>query len=171
MNIKSKKQNDLVVKSNELNFYSLFDTALQLKLFSKVISLIRKDPNQDCHTVYIADVLEEFGIGKGNYTQVKNLAKKMEVFVDMPQELYDISDSEEYEVHDRAPPFKRIKTNNPSTITFEINNVLKSHLIDLSGSFSSYYLENILYLKSKASIRLYEILNQYKGIKRYKVKL
>ena len=33
MIVKSKKQNDLVVKSNELNFYSLFDTGLQLKLF------------------------------------------------------------------------------------------------------------------------------------------
>lgn len=171
MNIKSKKQNDLVVKSNELNFYSLFDTGLQLKLFSKVISLIRKNPNEDSHTVYISDILEEFGMGRGNYTQVKNLAKKMEVFVDMPQELSDISSFKEYEVQDRAPPFKRIKTNNPSTITFEINNILKSHLIDLSGSFSSYYLENILYLKSKASIRLYEILNQYKGIKKYKIKL
>ena len=171
MIVKSKKQNDLVVKSNELNFYSLFDTGLQLKLFSKVISLIRKNPNEDSHTVYISDILEEFGMGRGNYTQVKNLAKKMEVFVDMPQELSDISSFKEYEVQDRAPPFKRIKTNNPSTITFEINNILKSHLIDLSGSFSSYYLENILYLKSKASIRLYEILNQYKGIKKYKIKL
>lgn len=154
---------ELVVKSNELNFFALFNSSLQLKLFSKIITMIRKSPDRNEYVIPISDILRQFGISKTNYTQIKNLAKKMEVFIDMPREDGMIG-PDGYIIQDRAPPFKRIRTENPSTITFEVNENLKSHLVDLSGSFSSYNLENILSLSSKASIRLYEILNQWRGV-------
>lgn len=50
------------------------------------------------------------------------------------------------------------------TIEFEISKKLKPYLIQLKGEFTSYLLSNIPRLKSGYSIRMYELLSQYRRI-------
>jgi len=50
------------------------------------------------------------------------------------------------------------------TIEFEISQKLKPYLIALKGEFTSYLLSNIPALKSGYSIRIYELLSQYRLI-------
>jgi plasmid replication initiation protein len=49
-------------------------------------------------------------------------------------------------------------------ITFEISGLLKPFLLQLKNNFTSFHLENIPKLSSGYSIRLYELLSQYKTI-------
>jgi len=55
--------------------------------------------------------------------------------------------------------------NGSGTVLLEFSPKLKPYLLKLKGNFTSYSLSNILRMKSKYSIRLYEILrsNLYKG--------
>jgi len=50
------------------------------------------------------------------------------------------------------------------SVTLEFSTVVKEHLSDLSRNFTSYHLRHIGALKSKYSIRFYELLYQYKKI-------
>lgn len=52
------------------------------------------------------------------------------------------------------------------TIVYEISGQLKPYLIQLKSNFSTYLLSNIPKLNSKYSIRLYELLHQYRKIGR-----
>jgi len=49
-------------------------------------------------------------------------------------------------------------------VTFEISSLLKPFLLDLKSNYTSYLLANIPKLKSGYSIRIYELLYQYKRI-------
>jgi Protein involved in initiation of plasmid replication len=54
------------------------------------------------------------------------------------------------------------------TVTFEISSLLKPHLLELKKNYTSYLLTYIPKLRSSYSIRLYELLHQYRRIgKRY----
>ena len=54
------------------------------------------------------------------------------------------------------------------TVTLEISGLLKPYLLELKKNYTSYLLINIPKLKSAYSIRLYELLHQYRKIgKRY----
>ena len=48
------------------------------------------------------------------------------------------------------------------TITFEISELLKPHLLELKKNYTSYLLTNIRKLRSGYSLRLYELLHQYR---------
>lgn len=54
------------------------------------------------------------------------------------------------------------------TVTFEISELLKPYLLELKKNYTSYLLTHIPKLRSSYSIRLYELLHQYRRIgKRY----
>lgn len=50
------------------------------------------------------------------------------------------------------------------TVVYEISSQLKPYLVQLKNNFSAYLLSNIPKLSSKYSIRLYELLHQYRKI-------
>lgn len=54
---------------------------------------------------------------------------------------------------------------------FEISGRLKEYLLELRQNFTSYHLKNIPKLNSSYSIRMYELLFQYKGIGKRKFEL
>jgi len=51
---------DLVVKSNKLNETVIYKKATELKIFAKIITLVRKDPTNNIFTFQIKDFIEEF---------------------------------------------------------------------------------------------------------------
>lgn len=58
-----------------------------------------------------------------------------------------------------------------STITIGLNPTLRDYLIELRNNFTAYELDNILAMKSKYSIRLYELLKSYAYLKTIQVDL
>lgn len=51
------------------------------------------------------------------------------------------------------------------TIELEFSKKMMPYLIDLANNFTTYELENILKLKSRYSIRIYELLKQFQNLK------
>ena len=56
-------------------------------------------------------------------------------------------------------------------IEYKFESLLKPYLLNLKDNFTSYQLKNILSLKSAYSIRMYELLNQYKVIGRRTIEI
>lgn len=166
MEKEKKNNNQLVVKDNRLNVYSVFNTALQLKIFSKILVLLRDNPEQNKFSLNISHLLKEFGINKNNYRQIKQVAKSMEGYYQVPDHLL-----EEGKKMRKIAVFDEIEIDFENEIILNVNESIKPFTIGLTKNFSSYQLKNVVNLKSKSSLRLYEILNQYKKIGKIKKKL
>ena len=165
-NNKKKSINELVVKDNRLNLFTVFNTALQLKLFSKILVMIRKHPERNSFIINISETLNRFGIDKNNYSQIKNVAKSMEGYYEVPDYLLENGIKSQ-----RIAVFDEIKIDKENEIIFYVNEKIKPFTIGLTKNFSSYQLRNVAHLKSKASLRLYEILNQWKKVVKKSFKL
>jgi hypothetical protein len=154
----NQEPENLVVKHNDLNAISYFDSSVQLKIFSRLIVEIRKNPNQKLYSLLIKDVLREINpnsdINK-NYTHLKEVAKNMFKVVDIPTE----------KGFDLRALFISINAKDKSFIHFEVNPSLKPYILRLSKNFTYYFLENIASLNSNFSIRIYELLKQYQDAK------
>ena len=61
--------------------------------------------------------------------------------------------------------FSSIEFGHEGEVGFMFDFKLKPYLLQLQSRFTAYQLENILSLKSKYSIRVYELLKQYEGLK------
>lgn len=56
-----------------------------------------------------------------------------------------------------------------TTIRIRLDDTLKPYLLQLKSNFTIYELENVLCMKSKYSVRLYEILKSYLNLKEYEI--
>jgi plasmid replication initiation protein len=166
MEKEKENNNQLVVKDNRLNVYSVFNTALQLKIFSKILVLLRDNTKQNKFSLNISHLLKEFGINKNNYRQIKQVAKSMEGYYQVPDHML-----EEGKKMRKIAVFDEIEIDFENEIILNVNESIKPFTIGLTQNFSSYQLKNVVNLKSKSSLRLYEILNQYKNIGKIKKKL
>jgi len=142
---------NLVVKSNSLNETAIYKKATELKIFAKIITLVRADPTNNIFTFQIKDFIEEFNNWEKNYEYIKKVAKNM-----MIAEFWDWKKNIVLEV-----VFRRVDITEQGTISFKIDQEFKPYVLNLSESYTGYYLENIANLKSGFSIRLYELLKQF----------
>jgi plasmid replication initiation protein len=150
------KNNDLIVKTNVLNMLTFYKTSIQLKIFSKIITMIKKKPNDNFYEISVLDILNEFNLTNTNYTQIKQICKSM-------NQMIDISLKEE-KGFDLNTLFYSINTKIQGYVSFEVNPRLKPYILfDKGVPYTSYYLENIVRLKSYYSIRIYELLKQFQG--------
>ena len=153
-----QEHQDLVVKHNNLNAITYFDSTVQLKIFSKLIVEIRKNPNQKSHSLLIKDLLGEFNPGSDinkNHSYLKEVARDMFKVIDIPVE----------KGFDLRALFVNINVKDRTSIHFEINPSLKPYILKLTKNFTCYFLENIVALNSGFSIRIYELLKQYQELK------
>lgn len=141
----------LVVKNNVLNQYTFYKSSVQLKIFAKLITKIRDTPKKEIYTLEIKEILNNFWGTKENYTQLKNVCRKMGQMVEIPKE----------KGFQFSALFYDINTDEQGQINFEVNPKLKPYLLNISSNFTSYHLKYITKLKSYYSIRLYELLKQY----------
>lgn len=153
----------IVVQSNDLieADYPVSMTARAHKVIRLVLSLISPD-DKDLRTYNITiDALRQY---LGLAINVKWGA--------FYKELKDIQDK-----LNRSPieittpegdiirvPFLGIKISKGGMVTFEISGLLKPFLLELKKNFTAYQLQYIPKLKSGYSIRLYELLHQYRSI-------
>lgn len=152
------KREYLVTKSNKL-ISSNYDLTLQeQKIILTLVSLIdsTKDNSFNVFTMKISDFCDLIGIENTNHTHIRKVTKKLMTRV------VEIEDAEKLlQVH-WLSSCEYLKST--GYVKLELHRELIPYLLQLKNKFTSYYLSNVLKMKSKYSIRLYEILksHQYK---------
>ncbi len=144
---------NLVVKSNELNSIALFKNTLALKIFAKLIVVIRENENEEFFKISIKELFNDFKNSKEKHKNIKKTIKSMGM----------VEIGQQEEGFFLVSTFSKVKAEN-GLIEFKINEDLKPHIIGLINNFTSYYFENIAPLKSSFSIRIYEILKQWEKV-------
>lgn len=146
----------LVVKRNELIQKAKFNlTATQQKIIAYLISKIKPtDKELERYEVSIRDFCLLCGINKDYfYTEIKDIIDNLDsktFWVETEEKLFKFRWFSEVDV-----------LKGKGKIRFLINSNIKEYLIDLKQNFTQYELYNILALKGKYSIRLYEWFKSY----------
>ena len=160
-----QERNHLVVKHNSLiqkTRYSL--TTQQQKVLLYTISKIQ--PGDDDFKEYVFE-LKDLCVLFGIDTHGQNY----DFFRDSIKKLADASfwllDKDKNSVLVRW--FSKVKVNDSNTkVNIQFDADLKPYLLELAGQFTSYELANTLLMKSRYSIRIYEILKSYEAVGMYK---
>ena len=164
---KKKQRYALVVKSNDLirkNRFSLSLTEQRIVLY--LISKIK--PQDEVLLEYdfnIRDFCEVCGIDYlNNLTQLKDTVKQLRdksIWITLP-------DGGETTVSWIEKP---TLYHNSGTLKIKLDKDMMPYLLQLKENFTSYELIAILALKSKFSLRLYELLKSYEYLGKYEVSL
>ena len=174
--MKHKKNTDIsnfvVTQSNNLveAHYSTELTAHAHKIARLILSLIKPDDaDVRTYTVSITALKQYLGISpdarwKSFYDRLKDTSKKLNKQpIEIRQKNGDTVVASFLSAYKISPK--------EGQVTFEISSLLKPFLLDLRNNYTSYLLANIPKLKSGYSIRVYELLYQYKRIGKRTFKL
>lgn len=153
----SSMRSNFVVKSNDLIQKSRFSLSTQeQKIILYLVSKIKPEEVElKTHIISVKELCDICGIelnGK-NYLNFKNSIKSLSdksFWIDTEDSTTLIRWIEKAKIH---------KFND--TIEIGLNEELKPYLLLLKENFTRYELTNILTMKSKYSIRLYELLKSY----------
>lgn len=171
-----KKNTDIskfvVAQSNDLveAHYSTELTAQAHKVARLILSLINPDDsNIRTYTIPINALKQYLGINPkvrwgAFYERLKETAKKLNKQpIEIKQKNGDFIVANFLSGYKISPK--------EGIVTFEISSLLKPFLLDLKNNYTTYLLANIPKLKSSYSIRVYELLYQYKRIGKRTFKL
>ena len=156
MNDIELKQNQLVVKHNDLIQKSKYNlTITQQKLIAYVISLIKPtDKEFKKYEISIADFCELCGIDKNHFynefTAIIDDLDSKSFWVKTDEKIYKFRWFLKAEYL-----YKKGK------VRVILDDDMKKYLLELTQNFSKYELYNILALKSKYSLRIYELFKSY----------
>lgn len=159
-------ENALVVKQNDL-IISRYNLSLaEQKLILQVVSMIQKDDEDfKDYLIKVSDYLDLIESSASNtYKKIKEFTELL-----LKKPLYIPQDDKNFIVCNWFSSLRYI--NKKGYLICRFDPILKPYLLKLKKNFTSYKLKNILKLKSKYSIRLYEILKCYQGIGHIKIKV
>ena len=149
------KKEFMVSKANTL-ISANYDLSLQeQKIILTLVSLIdsTKDNSFNVFNMRIADFCGLLGVENTNHTHVRKVSKKLMTRV------------VEIEDEDRVLQVHWLSSceymKHTGIVKMELHRELMPYLLQLKSKFTSYYLSNVLKMKSKYSIRLYEILKSH----------
>lgn len=156
----------LVVKSNSLMEAKFHFKLWEMRIFEKMISLIKKgDKEFRACKIYMKDLIEYFEGNSGNY---------YDLIKDAALSLGDKKLFIPYETSKGAKRWAKIsifptvtipdessRDGENAYIELEFHNDLKPHLLDLKSRFKAYDIRNIQPLKSVYSIRIFILLKQF----------
>jgi len=159
-------RNELVVKSNELirdARYSLSE--LEQKLLIYVMSQIRKEDR----------VLKQVQIDVKDYCAIAGIKRGGSVATHIKKSIKSLSDKSWWFPVDgkKEKLFRWIDTAeiNGDKIDITLSDSLSPYLLDLTRDFTKYELINVLPLRGKYAIRLFELFKSYQYQGQWKVKL
>lgn len=135
---------------------------IESKLILSIIGLVRKE-DEDFKTYTIPLSNFNFLTDNGHHSRLKSSCKAI---MKKPIEIFE---NDEWEIFNWFSYIKYSKKD--SAILCRFDKALKPYLLDLGGHYKGYILENILSLQSEYSIRIYELLNQYRKIGKRKFDL
>lgn len=167
ISISSGTQIKLIRKSNKLVEARYKFDIWEMRVFVKMISLIRpEDKDFAQYTISVNDIIQDFGLHNNGsyYNNLRDASKKL------------LTKQVDIEKTDENGKRKRITANLISStesyvdeedgkdIILKFDPELKKHLLDLKEQYLTYDIRNILKLTSVYSIRIYELLKQYEGM-------
>ena len=143
---------NLVIKSNKLIWMQSDLNLTQLKLFAKVIIETVKNPNSEFYRFNIRELMQEFHITDTNHTALKNATAKMIKAVILK------GDNENSEI--QLALFTEVLYSG-GLVNMYLHPKLKPYILDIEKKYTKYYFENISWLNSIYSIRIYELLKEF----------
>ena len=166
----NEQRTNVVAKSNELMQRAVYNlTATEQKFIAYVVSLIKPgDKELQYYTIRVTDFAQLCGYNsKDIYAEFREMIKSLD-----EKAFWLTLGTSKDEVTFRFRWFSEAKYyRNKGTIRVLLNSEIKKYLLDLiaHGNYTQYDLYNVLGLKSKFSIRLYELLKSYahKNVAKY----
>jgi len=151
-----------VTQSNALIEAKGSMTALERKLFASVVSEIRmSDEDQTIFELNISEFRELTGL-HNNYSDLKTACEGlMSKVITIEKELDGKGKRKKFLMASYLSAAEHVEGAN--TLRLEISKMLKPYLFELS-IYTEYQLKNILAMKSGHSIKIYELLKQYKNM-------
>ncbi len=165
-NIKEDRES-LVVKRNDLIRNTRYDLSVtEQKILIYLISKIVAEDKDFKHISFkIAEYCDVAGIKRGGteYEMIKDSIKNIRdkswwIKIDKKELLFSWIDTAHIE-------------DQSGDIGITLSESLKPFLLDIKGNFTKYELINILVLKSKYSIRLYELFKSYLWLNHWEIKV
>lgn len=155
------QMSNTVAKSNDIIQNATFNlTATEQKFIAYVISLIKPGEKElQFHDMKVADFAQLCGYNPKNvYSDFKEMIDKLDektTWLKIPNGKHTTSFKFRW--------FSEAKFISNGTIRVLLNTEIKKYLLNLieQGNYTQYDLYNVLGLKSKHSIRLYELLKSY----------
>lgn len=157
-------KNSLVVKSNKLiqARYKLNLNEQKIILYA-VSKLDREKENFNVLEMEVKDFTKLIDSSPKRYTEIRGIVRKL-------RKKEVIIDTEERElITGWLSSIEYIK--DTGKIRLKFSDDLIPYLLQLKEQFTKYQLKNILYLKNKYAIRIYELLKQYQSIGERKFEL
>jgi len=146
------KHNQLIEARYNLN---LNEQKIILYAVSKLDSIHQKEFN--IIEFDIDDFTELLGTTKQRYTEIKKIVKNL-----MKKQV-EIETEKENLVANWVSSLKYIKSEGKILLEFSVQ--LTPYLLQLKNCYKSYKLKNVIHLKNKYAIRIYELLKQYENMK------
>ncbi|HHV30686.1 MAG TPA: replication initiation protein [Clostridium sp.] len=154
----TKKDNDMIVKSNDLVEASYKLTSGEQKLILKIVSEIHPDDDEfKVYKIHISEFVKLLNVKNKNiYSDIKQMTRELmtKVFtIKKPKSTLQINwlSSVEY-----------MEGQGIVEICFDPK--LKPYLLQLKNRFTKYNFSDVVQLKSFYSLRFYELLKQYEPI-------
>lgn len=157
-------ENGLVVKHNEL-IQARYDLNLnEQKIILYAVSKLDRDKDKfNILSLNIRDFFELLGTTQERYTEIREIVRELR-----KKEVIINTDKREL-ITGWLSSIDYLK--DEGVIELEFSEKLIPYLLQLKERFTRYELKNILYLKNKHSIRIYELLKQYENIGERKISL
>lgn len=159
---------DLIVKDNKLIEANYSLSTLQQKVLLKAISIIEPtDTNKHIYKFSIMDFAEAVDL-KGSKTIYSQMATICDQLTDLKKFFIKKDDGGIAYINWVASAEYIPKE---AVVEVEFSQKLMPYLIELKEQFTTYYLANVMQLKSSYSIRIFELLKQYEKLKKRTIKL
>lgn len=148
-------ENSLVVKSNDLIEAKYELSILEQKIILYAVSkLDRNAENFTMVQIRVQEVTDSIDSSVRRYTEFREIAKGLRC------KSVKLADQPDLDVGWVASS----NYMGDGIIQLEFSQTLIPYLLQLKERFTRYQLKNILYLKNKYSIRIYELLKQYENM-------
>lgn len=144
----------LVVKGNDLIQARYELSIIEQKIILYAVSRLDREKDKfNMISFNVREFLEAIGVSTERHTEIKEVVREL-------RKKEVIIDTEGFELITgwlSSIEYKKKK----GIVELEFSEKLIPYLLQLKGSFTRYLLKNVIYLKNRYSIRIYEMLKQY----------
>lgn len=158
---------ELIVKDNKLIEANYSLSTLQQKVLLKAISVIEPKDTKHIYKFSIMDFAEAVDL-KGSKTIYRQMATICDQLTDLKKFFIKKKDGGIAYINWVASAEYIPKE---AVVEVEFSQKLMPYLVELKEQFTTYYLANVMPLKSSYSIRIFELLKQYEPLKKRKIDL
>lgn len=159
-------ENYLVTKANDLIMTNYMLSTEEQKIILTLASMVEpQDEDFKSYKFQIADFISLLGLKtKTKYTEIPKITK------DLMSKVIEIKKDEDEVIQISWLSYVEYKKKTGFVI-LEFNPHLKPYLLNLKDFYTSYKLANVLSLKGKYSVRLFEILKSHEYKKSFRISL